>query len=249
MEHLIFESKREMGAAAAFHAARAVREAIEEKGCANIVLATGTSQFETLGFLVETEEVDWSKVTLFHLDEYIGIGSIHPASFQRYLKDRFVEKAAPLKSVYFIHGDAADPQQECKRLGGIIARHPVDIALVGIGENGHLAFNDPPADFETKEPFIVVHLDEACRRQQAGEGWFASIEEVPRKAISMSIRQIMKSRSIVASVPEGRKAEAVRNALQGEITNLCPASILQEHPDCTVFLDIASASLLQEKRR
>jgi len=253
MEKFIYKTVQELGAAAAAQAAEAIKEAIRTKAEANIILATGVSQFETLKNLVappaflrkqEGGGIDWPKVTMFHLDEYIGLPPDHPASFRKYLAERFVDKVPDLKAVHFINGDADDPQQACDRLGNIIANHPIDVALVGIGENGHLAFNDPPADFETEEPFIVVELDERCRGQQLGEGWFESLEQVPQRAISMSIRQIMKSACIIVSVPEKRKAEAVKNALQGQVTNMCPASILQRHPNCKIFMDEEAASLL-----
>ncbi len=243
MEKLIYKSKQEMGAAAAAHAAEAIKRAIEEKGHANIILATGTSQFETIKSLTSSG-IDFSKVTMFHLDEYTGLPANHPASFRKYLKERFVDKVPALKAVHFVEGDVDNPRQECRRLGDIIAKNPIDAALIGIGENGHLAFNDPPADFETEEPYIIVELDERCRGQQLGEGWFETLEQVPRRAISMSIRQIMKSECLIVSVPDKRKAEAVRNALEGKITNMCPASILQKHPNCKIFLDSDAASLL-----
>jgi glucosamine-6-phosphate deaminase len=243
MEKYIYKTKQEMGAAASAHAAKAIKQAIEEKGQANIILATGTSQFETINSLTDSK-IDFSKLTMFHLDEYIGLPADHPASFRKYLKERFVDKVPALKAVHFVEGDAENPQQECRRLGDIIATHPIDVALIGIGENGHLAFNDPPADFETEEPYIIVELDEKCRAQQMGEGWFKTLEQVPRRAISMSIRQIMKSACLIVSVPEKRKAEAVKNALEGEVTNICPASILQRHTNCKIFLDADAASLL-----
>ena len=243
MEKLIYKTKQEMGAAAAAHAAEAIRQATEEKGDANIILATGTSQFETIKSLTSSG-IDFSKVTMFHLDEYIGLPADHPASFRKYLKERFVDKVPALKATHFVEGDAGDPQKECKRLGDIITQHPVDVALIGIGENGHLAFNDPPADFETEEPYIIVELDEKCRAQQLGEGWFETLEQIPRRAISMSIQQIMKSACLIVSVPDKRKAEAVKNALEGQVTNMCPSSILQNHENCKIFLDTEAASLL-----
>jgi len=249
METFIFKTKQEMGASAASHAAECIKAAIASKGHANIIVATGTSQFETLKSLVKEDGIDWSKVTMFHLDEYIGLSENHPASFRRYLKERFVNKLANLKEVYFVNGDAGDPEQECKRLGEAIASHPIDVALVGIGENGHLAFNDPPADFETEDAYLVVDLDERCRKQQVGEGWFGSLEEVPSRAISMSIRQIMKSSCIIVSVPEKRKAEAVRRVIEGEVTNMCPASILQRHANCKIFMDEESALLLSQRNK
>jgi glucosamine-6-phosphate deaminase len=240
---------QEMGKTAAAQAAAVIKEAIESRGQANIILATGTSQIEMLRNLTATEGVDWAKVTMFHLDEYIGLGADHPASFRKYLKEKFVNKVLNLKAVYFVNGDADDPEQECQRLGTIIAAHAIDAAMVGIGENGHLAFNDPPADFKTEEPFIVVDLDERCRKQQLGEGWFETLKQVPQQAISMSIRQIMKSACLIVSVPEKRKAEAVRNALEGQVTAMCPASMLQRHKNCKIFMDEDAASLLCERTK
>jgi len=239
---IVFKNKEEMGKAAAASVAEKISRAIENKGEANIILATGTSQFEILKPLVSYEEIDWSKVRMFHLDEYIGLGEEHPASFRKYLKERFVEQVRTLKAVHFIDGDAEDPQAECKRLGEIITACPIDVALVGIGENGHLAFNDPPADFETQQPFIVVKLDEKCRKQQLGEGWFENIDDVPKRAISMSVRQIMKSNCIIVSVSQRRKAQAVKCAIEGNVSNMCPASILQQHNNCQIYLDEEAAS-------
>ena len=245
MEKYIHKTKQEMAAAAAAQAAAVIKEAIRSEAEANIILATGTSQIEMLRNLVAADEVDWPKVTMFHLDEYIALGVGHPASFRKFLQERFVDKVPGLKAVHFVKGDAEDPQAECRRLGSIIAAHPIDAALVGIGENGHLAFNDPPADFQTEEPYIIVDLDERCRKQQLGEGWFETLEQVPRRAISMSIRQIMKSACLIVTVPDKRKAEAVRNALEVQVTPTCPASILQRHDNCKIFLDAAAASLLR----
>lgn len=236
-----------LGEAAGLAASRLIRNTIAEKGGANIILATGTSQFETLKHLINDSEIDWSKVVMFHLDEYIGLPITHPASFRKYLKERFLSKVSPLKAVYLINGEE-NPAQECERLGALIRNHPIDVALVGIGENGHLAFNDPPADFETEEPYIVVDLDEACRNQQYGEGWFKSIQEVPKQAISMSVVQILKSVHIICSVPDERKAVAVRNCLEQPVSNLFPASILQTHKNCALFLDKFSAAKLSSTR-
>jgi glucosamine-6-phosphate deaminase len=244
MRKLIFKTKQQLGKAAAKAAADRIKKAIETKGSANIILATGASQFETLAELVNAEGIDWSKVTMFHLDEYIGLGPDHPASFRKYLQQRFVAKVGALKAAHFVNGNAEDPQAECDRLNQIIADHPIDLALVGIGENAHLAFNDPPADFDTDQPYIIVNLDERCRKQQLGEGWFEKLNDVPTRAISMSIRQIIKSACIIASVPDRRKARAVKDALEGPVTDTCPASILQNHPNCKIFLDSDSASLL-----
>jgi glucosamine-6-phosphate deaminase len=235
-----------MGAAAAERAAELLRGAIAARGAANLILATGASQFEMLAHLV-TLDVDWARVTAFHLDEYIGLPLSHPASFRKYLKERFVDQAPGLGQFHFVAGED-DPVHECARLGEIIRRHPIDAACVGIGENGHLAFNDPPADFETEEPYLVVNLDEACRRQQLGEGWFPSLADVPTQAISMSIRQIMRSRAIVCTVPDARKAAAVQKTVEGAVSPLIPASILQRHPDCRLYLDPPAAGGLTSPR-
>ena len=245
MNVIVCKDKEELGRLAAERGAALIRRALEKKGKANIILATGASQFEMLANLVKAD-VDWSKVTAFHLDEYIGLPETHPASFRKYLKERFSSKV-PIGAFHFVNGDAEDPQAECRRLGELISRHPIDVAFVGIGENGHLAFNDPPADFETEEPYLVVELDEACRRQQLGEGWFASLDEVPTQAISMSIRQILKSRAIICSVPDQRKAVAVQKAVEGPVTPQVPSSILQTHPETFLYLDPDSASLLNKK--
>lgn len=243
MDIHISEGPAALGRAAAIRAAALIRKAVAVRGHANIILATGASQFAMLENLVE-QDLDWSKVRMFHLDEYIGLPEDHPAGFRRYLQERFVDKAPALDAVHFIEGDADDPQMECERLNNIIRDYPIDVAMVGIGENGHLAFNDPPADFETEDPFIIVELDEACRRQQLGEGWFPDLEAVPKRAISMSIRHIMKSEHLIVSVPDARKADAVHCAVKGPVTPKCPASILQQHPQCDLFLDKNSASRL-----
>ncbi len=241
MNIIISETKQELGLKAAKTGAELIRKAILERGEANIIVATGASQFEILGELVK-EDINWSVVTAFHLDEYIGISEQHPASFRKYLKERFVD-LIPIREFYYVNGET-DPNAECARLGEIIRNHPIDVAFVGIGENGHLAFNDPPADFETEEPYLVVNLNDACRLQQLGEGWFPTFEDVPQKAISMSIRQIMKSKSIICSVPDERKAKAVYDTLNSEITPACPASIMRNHPDTGLYLDLQSASLI-----
>lgn len=244
MQTVIHSSKRALGQAAAAEAAGILRRAIKQRGAANIVVATGASQFEVLAALVKQPNIAWDKVIGFHLDEYVGLPITHPASFRLYLWQRFVSQLpVPMAAFHFIDGQG-DPLAECARLGKLIRKHPIDVALVGIGENGHLAFDDPPADFRTRKPYLVVSLDEACRRQQLGEGWFPSLAAVPRQAVSMSIRQIVASRHIVCSVPDRRKAAAVRNCLAGPISTLAPASILQEHPRCTVHLDKAAAILL-----
>jgi len=246
MEIFITKDPFELGKEAGKATAELIQKTIEEKGSANVILATGTSQFETLSQLVSEKGIDWSKVVMFHLDEYIELPVTHVASFRKYLKERFLEKVPALKAVYLINGEG-DPEVECKRLGELINQHPIDVALVGIGENGHLAFNDPPADFNTQEPYLVVELDEVCRKQQLAEGWFNSIEEVPVKAISMSIQQIMKSKNIICSVPDRRKAFAVKNCLEHSPNEMYPASILQQHPSCKFYFDKSSAALLSEE--
>jgi glucosamine-6-phosphate deaminase len=243
MNIIISQEQLDMGTAAGVNAAASIRKAIKEKGTSNIILATGTSQFETLNQLIREKDIDWSKVVMFHLDEYIGLSATHPASFRKYLTDRFLSHVPALRGVHLINGET-DPQAECERLGKVISQHPIDVALVGIGENGHLAFNDPPADFEVDTPYIVVDLDDLCVKQQYGEGWFPTLEDVPRKAISMSIKQILRSKEIICSVPDRRKAIAVKNCLEQPVNNAHPASILQTHPNCTIYLDQYSASLL-----
>jgi len=237
----ISETKKELGAAAAHKGAQLIQDSIQKNGEVNIIVATGASQFEMLEELVK-KDLDWSKVTCFHLDEYIGMPMTHAASFRKYLKERFVEKVN-IKEFNYINAEER-PEEECKRLKDIISHLKIDVAFVGIGENGHLAFNDPPADFETEDPYIVVDLDEACRKQQMGEGWFKTLDEVPKQAISMSIRQILKSESIVCSVPDKRKANAVKNAVTGVITPQVPSSILQNHSATWLYLDKGAATLL-----
>ena len=239
-----FQDKMTLGQSAAALAATAILDAIDTNQKASIILATGASQFEMLAALV-TAKIDWSKVEVFHLDEYLGLPPSHPASFRKYLRERFVEKVSNLGAFYDVCGDAPDPVAECERLGKLIEAREIAVACVGIGENGHLAFNDPPADFETEKPYLVVELDEKCRNQQSGEGWFPTLEDVPKKAISMSCRQILKAKQIVCTVPDLRKAEAVQNTVYGNVSPNVPASILQKHPDCTLFLDVYSASLLE----
>ncbi len=233
-----------LGAAAASLGAQAIRDALAAWGETTIIVATGVSQFEMLQHLVAAPGIDWSCVTAFHLDEYAGLPESHPASFRRYLQERFVAPLGGRVRFVPVNGDAGDLQAEAGRLGELIAGRRVDVCFAGIGENCHLAFNDPPADFETEQPYIVVELDEACRRQQLNEGWFPSLEAVPARAISMSIRQIMRSRLIVLPVPDARKAQAVRDAVDGPVTPLHPASILQRHADAVLLLDPSAASLL-----
>jgi glucosamine-6-phosphate deaminase len=233
----------ECGAAAADRGAQILKSTIAAKGRANFIVATGASQFDFLKALTRKNGIEWANTTMYHLDEYIGITERHPASFRRYLKERLVDVVRP-GAVHFIQGEADDPAAECRRMNDIISRDKIDVAFVGIGENGHLAFNDPPADFDTELPFIIVNLDKACRQQQFGEGWFASFEDVPTTAISMSIQQIMKSETIICTVPDDRKAWAVKQCFEGEISPMHPASILRKHANAYVYLDEPAASLL-----
>ncbi|HTA49693.1 MAG TPA: glucosamine-6-phosphate deaminase [Verrucomicrobiae bacterium] len=239
----VFSDRVSLGRAAAEQAAVAIRRAIAEHGQARIIAATAASQLEFLDALTKVPEIEWSKVEVFHLDEYIGLPLTHPGSFRKMLLEQLVRKTG-ITHYHLLDGDTADPSEVVKRVGKELASMPVDIAFLGIGENGHIAFNDPPADFETEEPYIIVNLDEACRQQQVGEAWFADISQVPQRAISMSARQILKAREILAVVPGPRKAEAVKLCLEGTISPMAPASILRRHPSATVYLDQASASLL-----
>jgi glucosamine-6-phosphate deaminase len=240
----ISADKSALGSAAAEAGAKIIRDAIARRGEAVITVATGKSQFDMLEHLVAAAGIDWSKVTAFHLDEYIGLPETHPGSFRRYLRERFVDRLPGLKAFVAIMGDAPDLTAEIARLNALLATRNVDVCFAGIGENCHLAFNDPPADFTTEAPYIEVELDEACRRQQLGEAWFATLADVPRRAVSMSIRQIMKAKHLIVSVSDTRKAEAVRHAVAGPVSEHYPASILQRHEACTLFLDPAAAALL-----
>jgi glucosamine-6-phosphate deaminase len=242
MDIHISNSPQALGDVAGLAAADLIRAAIKAKGTCNMILATGTSQFEMLRRLT-SEPIEWNKVVMFHLDEYIGLPITHPASFRKYLKERFLARVGTLKSANLIDGES-DPVQECRRLGKLIETYPIDVAMVGIGENGHLAFNDPPADFDTTDPYIIVSLDDACRRQQLGEGWFPTFNDVPSRAISMSINHVLKSKAIICSVPDARKAVAVKCAVEGPIVNTCPASALQRHKVCRLFLDKESSAQL-----
>jgi glucosamine-6-phosphate deaminase len=238
----IFGDKQALSRAAAEHAAKSLRAVIGDQGVARIVAATGASQFEFLEALTSAPDIDWGRVELFHLDEYVGLPMTHPASFRRYLLERLIHKTG-ITQYHFLDGEG-DPQAAAKKVGSELASRPVDIAFAGIGENGHLAFNDPPADFDADEPYLVVDLDEACRQQQVNEGWFGKLADVPARAISMSIRQILRVKEIIVAVPEARKARAVKSCFEGDISPLAPASILRTHPNATVYLDRDSASLL-----
>ena len=242
-----YSDKPTMGRAAAEHAARVLRETLTTRGSARIIAATGASQFDFLDALTAAPDIDWPRVEMFHLDEYVGLPIGHPASFRKYLLERLISKTA-LTNYHLLDGDG-DAAAVARQAGRIIAAAPIDVAFVGIGENGHLAFNDPPADFTTDEPYLIVTLDDACRRQQVGEGWVASIDDVPTRAISMSIRQILKAREILCIVPDARKAKAVKACLEGPVSPMAPASILQTHEGTTVYLDRDSASLLSPETR
>ncbi len=241
------QTSQELAEAAAKEAAAILKTVLKQKAEANAIVATGMSQAAFLGQLAQTPGVDWTRVVFFHLDEYVGLPISHPASFRKYLRERVDARVHP-KAFHYINGENADPREECRRVGEEITRREIDVAFVGVGENGHLAFNDPPADFDTTEPYLVVNLDEACRRQQVNEGWFKTVDEVPTQAISMSVRQILKAHHILCVVPDERKAKAVRDCFGDGVTNMHPGSILQTHPACTVFLDRDSASLLPKQR-
>jgi glucosamine-6-phosphate deaminase len=237
-----YKDRPTMGLAAAGHAADVLRRQIAANGGARIIAATGASQFAFLDALTSAPGIDWARVEMFHLDEYVGLPIDHPASFRKYLLERLIRKAGITR--YHVLDAEREAAAVAERVGRELASSPIDVAFVGIGENGHLAFNDPPADFETREPYIIVTLDEACRRQQVGEGWFPSVDAVPAQAISMSIRQILDAREILCIVPDTRKADAVKATLAGDITPAVPASILRTHPNATLYLDRDSAALL-----
>lgn len=240
----IFADKNALGTAAAQDVAKHLRQAVSERGQANIIVATGASQYEFLDALRNTKGVDWPKVTAFHLDEYLGMSADHPASFRRYLQERLFNYVA-FGAVHLLQGDAADPEAECRRYASLLAEKIIDVACIGIGENGHLAFNDPPADFQTQQLVHVVSLDERCRRQQIGERHFATIDDVPAKALSLSVPAILRAHFIGCCVPDRRKAEAVHGSLEGPISPDCPGSVLRRHQNCTIYLDTDSASLLK----
>lgn len=237
-----FNDKRTLGANAAEQAAATIRRAIQQKSKARIIAATGASQFEFLEALTVLPDIDWPKVEMFHLDEYVGIPASHPASFSRYLRERLIEKTG-ITNHHLLSGED-NPAEVIRITGQALRSAPIDIAFVGIGENGHLAFNDPPANFDTEVPYLVVTLDEACRRQQMGEGWFATLKDVPEHAISMSVRQILKSDEIICIAPDARKANAIKASIEGEISPMVPASVLRNHANTTVYLDQHSAALL-----
>lgn len=240
----IYKNAEKLGHAAADFVAARLNEVILSKASANLILATGASQFSFLKAL-QTKELDWQRITVFHLDEYKGISAAHPASFRKYLKDRILDHVAPEK-VYFLKGDAENLEEEMERYTGLLMQHPIDVACIGIGENGHIAFNDPPvADFEDPKWVKLVTLDEACRNQQLGEGWFPTFNDVPEQALTLTVPAIMACETISCVVPDKRKAEAVYNSLYGAISTDCPAAILRAHPNATLFLDLASAARIK----
>lgn len=236
----VFKTPEQMGEDAAKFIADKLNAAIEKQGYARLLLSTGASQFEMISSLVK-QDVDWSKVTMFHLDEYIGLPETHIASFRKYLKERFASKVN-LKEAVYVNGEG-NVEENIAYITKRITEAPIDVAAIGIGENGHIAFNDPPADFETQESYIIVNLDDRCKRQQVGEGWFATVDDVPKQAISMTVSQMLKSRCIVSVVPRAVKAEAVKNTLAQDVNNMVPATILKTHPDWNLYLDEESAKL------
>jgi len=238
----VFSDKQALGKAAAARAAAIIRDAIAVRARARVVAATGASQFEFLDALTQSPGIEWQKVELFQLDEYVGLPMNHPASFSKYIQERLVAKTGIVR--YHALNGAANPAKVIRASGAALSAAPIDVAFVGIGENGHLAFNDPPADFDTSDPYIIVNLDKACRRQQVGEGWFAEFSEVPERAMSMSVRQILSAKEIIVVVPEARKAQAVKACFEGPISPMVPASILRMHANVSIYLDNQSAGLL-----
>ncbi len=240
----VFASRPALGAAAAANAAAILREAIALQGYARIIVATGNSQFDVIKALVATPDIAWNKVDVFHMDEYVGLSDTHPASFRLWIKTRVANQVHP-RNANYITGDAPDLAAECRRYAQHLNEAPVDLCLLGIGENGHIAFNDPHvADFHDPETIKRVELDERCRMQQVGDGHFATLEDVPREALTLTCPALTRARHMICCVPEKRKAEAVRCALEGPLTPACPASLLRTHPKATIYLDTESASLL-----
>lgn len=235
MEIRICKDRAALGKSAALYVAQRLREVIAEKGEARIALSTGASQFDTLAYLVQ-QDVPWERVVMFHLDEYVDLPETHPASFRKYLKEKFTSKVT-VKEAHFVDGTEENRRELCR----LIAEAPIDVGLIGIGENGHIAFNDPPADFDARDPYIVVNLNDTCKQQQVGEGWFATPDDVPKQAVSMSVGQIMKCREIVSCVPYAVKASAVYNTLTQPVNNMVPATIMKTHPAFTLYIDGESA--------
>ena len=241
LEVRIFATTAELGAAAAADAADAIKNAVGQRGRANVMFASGNSQFAFLDALTTRPDVPWSNVIGFHMDEYIGIDDSHPASFARYMRERIIDVVHP--SEFHCVDGTNDPARECERYGALLREHPLDLCCLGVGENGHLAFNDPPfADFDDALDVKQITLDDASRRQQVGEGHFATIDDVPRTAVTVTIPALLRATRVLAIVPEARKAAAVEQALHGPITTDCPASILRRTPHATLYLDVASAA-------
>lgn len=245
LEIRILADKETLGRVAAQQAANSLRRTIHAQGSARIIAATGASQFEFLEELTGASGIDWTRVEVFHLDEYVGLPLSHPASFRKYLLERLINKTG-ITHYHLLDGEG-DSRRAAEKVGQELRTRPIDVAFAGIGENAHLAFNDPPADFNIEDPYLIVELDEACRQQQVNEGWFPTVSDVPKRAISMSVKQILRSKEIIVVAPEERKAQAVKNSLEGEITPLVPASILRTHPKATIYLDKDSAALLRPK--
>lgn len=241
----VFETTNALAKAAALQAATVIRRAIAQQGNARILAACAASQLQFLEELTSTPGINWNSVELFHLDEYLGLPMTHPASFCRFLQDRLIAKTGITK--YHLLNGEEPPAEVIRRASEHISAAPIDVAFVGIGENGHLAFNDPPADFDTEAPYILVNLDEACRRQQVGEGWFPDLNAIPKKAISISIRQLLKAKEILVIVPGPKKAPAVKACFDGPISPMAPASVLRTHPNATIYLDTESAALLSQR--
>lgn len=238
----VFGDRISLGNAAASQAAAAIRRAISDHGHARVVAASAASQFEFLETLTAMPDIPWQQVELFHLDEYIGLPMSHPASFCKFLQDRLIGKTG-ITNFHLLDG-GQNPAEVIRSVGKAIAASPIDVAFLGIGENGHIAFNDPPADFETEEPYIIVALDQACRAQQVAEGWFENLDAVPKQAVSMSVRQVLKAKEILAVVPGPRKASAIKACFDGPISPMAPSSILRKHSNATVYLDRESSALL-----
>ena len=238
----VAKDRFELGERAAAHVAHILRHVIAEKGEARIVLSTGASQFDTLEALTKRTDIRWECVEMFHLDEYVGLPISHPASFRKYLQERFVDKLPALKAVHFVDGTKENIEELTREL----RRAPIDLGLIGIGENTHIAFNDPPADFDTDEAYIIVRLNDTCKRQQVREGWFATEDDVPKEAVSMTVKQIMKCQRIVSIVPRAVKADAVAATLSQDKNNMVPATIMKSHPDFTLFVDADSFAKVDE---
>lgn len=240
----IYDEPISMGKASADFVEEKLTEAIEHNGAANLILATGASQFSFLEAL-KKREIDWQHITVFHLDEYKGISDQHPASFRKYLRERILDVVVP-KKIYFLNGDVEDLEEEMETYSAALRALPIDVACIGIGENGHIAFNDPHvADFNDQKLVKLVTLDDACRNQQLGEGWFPTFEDVPKQALTLTITAIMQCKAISCVVPDSRKAKAVYNTIYGKISTNCPASILRTHTNAKLFLDNGSASMIQ----